>query len=388
MAAIAAVVAVLAIAGGAYALLGRGSGGGGPAVALPGCTTKAASTPVLSKVRQASVPVSGSPFAVQVGRGGQYTFVSVGNSVVMLKNGSGLGLTPFRTIAAPGAVKGEAITHNGKYLLVANNGDGAVVISVAMAKHGASNPVLGRLSSPGGKGAVEIALSPDDRFAFVTLQGSAEMAVFNLQQAKASGWRHSGFAGFVPLGIQPVGITESRGWLYVTSFQRNLSTTQGTISVVSMKTAETKPGRAAVVSTAGAGCSPARVALAPNGVLWVTARESNMLLAFSAAKLRTDPAHALLARVAVGQEPIGEMLIRSGSRIVVADSDYHNVANSAPSLAVVDTKKALAGKPALVGLIKTGRVPRQFDLEKDGKTLLVTNQGSHLVQAISVATIP
>ena len=392
-AAAAAAAAVLVVGGGAFLLLGHGSGGGSGApvtsLPVPGCTTKTATTHVLSAVRPASVPVGGNPFAVQVSRGGQFSFVSTGgNSVAMLNNnGGGQGLTLARDIQALGAHKGEAITGNG-YLLVAGQ-SGAVVISIKEAEQGVADPVVGDLTSPSGTGAVEVALSPDDNFAFVTLQSSAEMAVFNLKAAEASGFRQSGFVGFVPLGSQPVGIAQHGSLLYVTSMQRlgRQAPSEGTVSVVSLARAETKPSTA-VLSTATAGCAPSRVMTTPNGsVVWVTTQQSNALLAFNAARLLTDPGHSLIAKVLVGQNPIGEIFIKGGTQIVVANSDNSDPAGPASSLMVVNTQDALAGKGALVGTIRTGRQPRQFDTE-GGKTLLVTNTNSGQVQAVSIGDIP
>ncbi len=389
----AAVVVVLVLGGGAYALLGRGSGSsGGKTVALPGCTTSTAAAPLLATVKTSSVTVGGHPFAVQVGRSGQFSFVSLSNnSVAMLANDNG-SLSPAirRTIQAPGAVNGMAIAAIGgtNYLLVAG-GSGAVVISVKEAKT-AANPVVGHLQSPASSSqaqAQEVAVSPDGQWAFVTLKGTGQLAVFNLKKALGSGFR-SGFTGFVPVGSQPVGIAQQGKWLYVTNMGPNPAPSKGTVSVIDMTRAESAPSRAAVVATAPAGCNPSRVITSADGsVVWATTQRSNALLAFSASKLRSDPGHALMAKVAVGQNPIGEILIRGGAQIVVADSDKYDVAGSGTDLMVVDTGKALAGKPALVGRIATGKQPRQFAVEGD-KTLLVTNTGSGQLQAVSIGSIP
>ena len=269
------------------------------------------------------------------------------------------------------------------------------MISIQQAEQGFTNPVVGHLTSTAGAraGAVEIAVSPDDRFAFVTLQNSAAMAVFNLQKAESSNFASSGFVGFVPLGINPVGIAESPDgtWLYVTSMQRAIGqvVAEGTVSVVSVARAETHPDKKAVVATpATAGCTPSRVMTSADGsVVWVTTQGSNALLAFNAGKLRTDPAHSLIAKGAVGQNPIGETFIKKGAEIVVADSNKSRSAVSESDLAVVNTSNALAGKAALVGVISSGMQPREFDL-LGGQTLLVSNTGSGLLEALTIGGIP
>jgi Protein kinase domain len=112
------------------------------------------------------------------------------------------------------------------------------------------------------------------------------------------------------------------------------------------------------------------------------------LLGFSAAKLRSDPAHALIARVEVGETPIGLTFIGHGKRIIVADSNLNGLKRATSSLAVVDTAAALAGRPSLLGLVSTGLLPRQFTVEPNGKALLVTNSDSRQLQAVAIADLP
>jgi DNA-binding beta-propeller fold protein YncE len=195
-----------------------------------------------------------------------------------------------------------------------------------------------------------VAVSPDGRFAFVTLEDSGTMAVFNLQAALTSGLRHSGFVGAVRLGINPIGLTVSLDgqWLYVTAQKRDERAEQGTLSVLSVPRAETDPA-APIVARALAGCGPGRVITTSGGAtVWVTARESNALLAFSAARC-TDPGRALIARVQVGQRPIGLTALHGGDRILVAKSDMHPRKGTIASLGVVDAPAALAGRPPCPG---------------------------------------
>ena len=349
---------------------------------IPGCTQATASATSLSSVRHSPVGLGGRPFAVRVTPDRKFSFVTLGNSLAVLSNRAGQAPGVVHTLQVPGANKGEAITGDGKYLLLATGG-GAKVLSVPEAERG-NAVVLGTLDSPGGRGAVQVTTSPDDQFAFVTLQGSGGVAVFNLRQALAGGFA-SGFVGLVPTGKQPVGIAVSADrahqWLYVTGWGP-----PGTISVVSAHLAETDPQKALLTRRPrAAGCQPSRVMTSADGsVVWVTAQGSNALLAFSAARLRTDPAHALTALVPVGQNPIGETFINGSKRIVVANSD-----SSPPSLTVIDTQKALCrqGKQALVGSIPTGRGPRELD-PGDGTTLLATSLGSGQLEAVSISDLP
>ena len=165
------------------------------------------------------------------GVGGPAGFVAVaGGSVIdvlrMAKTASGRPVL-VRSIPVPGEPLGETITPDGKYLLAAD-GNGAVVISVARAESGAASVVLGTLAAPGGSGngqgalsasAIEVATSRDGRYAFVTLEYDQRAAVFNLAGALSRGFGSADYVGSIPLGQAAVGLAVSPDgrWLYATS---------------------------------------------------------------------------------------------------------------------------------------------------------------------------
>jgi DNA-binding beta-propeller fold protein YncE len=398
----AAAVVVVALVVAAFTALhhggtgsGGGGGGGGGTLAVvvkpPGCTTAAAKVKQLSGVRTQNASVGGKPFGVAITSDGKYSFVSTGNDVVVLNNrGGSLAPTQVATIPAQGAKKGEAITPDGKYLLAAA-GSGAYVISVAEAEAGDGGAVLGNLTSPNGSGAAEIVVSPDNHYAFVTLQDSAEVAVFDLRKSLAGGFGQSGLVGLVPVGQDPVGIAQSPGgqWLYVAQEGTQTPPAEGMLYVLSASRAETDPGKAAIQTSAIAGCGPARVIVSANGDdVWVTDRESNALVAFSAAKLLTKPAHSLIARVNVGQNPIGESFIRGGTQIMVADANLNHYPGF-DTLTLVSTQVALqGGSGAVLGVMpSSGQMAREFGLEPGG-TLLVSDSGSGQLQVIDTGSLP
>jgi DNA-binding beta-propeller fold protein YncE len=394
----AAAVAVVVVAVAAFTALhhgGTGSGGGGggavtAALRPPACTTSTGKGKALSGVRSQDVSVGGKPFGVAITANGAYSFVSTGNGVVVLSNhGGSLAPTAVATIPAHGANKGEAITPDGKYLL-AVAGSGAYVISVPEAEAGDSGAVLGSLTTPHGSEPAEVAISPDGTYAFVTLQNSAEVAVFNLQKSLTHGLGQSGLVGTVPVGQDPVGIAQSPGgqWLYVAQEGTQTPPAQGKLYVLNEKRAETSPGTA-VQTSATAGCGPARVIVSGNGDdIWVTDRQSNALVAFSADKLLTKPADSIIARVNVGQNPIGLTFIRGGTQIMVADDNLSNFPGEY-ALTLVSTQGALqGGSGAVLGVLpSSGQNPREFGLQPGG-TLLVSDTGSGKLQVIDTGSLP
>jgi DNA-binding beta-propeller fold protein YncE len=354
------------------------------------CDTAVAAAKVLGLASRSVVPVPGRPFAVVATADGRWSFVTLNNAVEVLSNRSSPPAA-VRQVSVPGTPQGEQLTHDGRYLLVAD-GSGAVVIDVTRAEDGASGAVVGMLSSPAGRGAMEVALSPDGRFAFVTLEISNSLAVFDLHKALASGFGPSDFVGTVPLGSAPVGLAVSPDghWIYATSQSAKpgarATHRTGTVTAIDLRRAETRPAEA-VTGTVPAGCSPVRVITSADGkVVWVTARGSDALLGFSAAALRADPSHALLARVQVGEAPVG--LALAGRRLIVADSNRFRAKGAASNLALVNVSAALAGRPALLGLIPTGTFPREMTVIPHTHTLLVTDYLSEQVQAVNLASAP
>jgi DNA-binding beta-propeller fold protein YncE len=409
----AAAVAVAAVAVGAYAALHHGgspgtsgggshAGGGGQAAAAlalpatplppPDCTNAVATAGNLALHSHATDLGQGTkPFGVTITADGAYSFVSLGNGVAVLNNRSGsLAPDPVTTLSADGANKGEAISPDGKYLLAAA-GSGAYVISVHAAEEGDDSAVLGQLTSPAGAnaGAIEIAFSPSSRFAFVTLQDSNEMAVFDLTKSADHGFGQSGLVGMVPLANGPVGLALSHDghYLYVASENNQSHPVEGTLSVVSLAQAESDPAHA-VVGHVTAGCEPARVLVSPDGrVVWVTDRASNALIGFSAAKLLTKPGDSLILRVNVGQTPIGMTFVNGGKEIMVADANLYDAAGGY-TLAVVSTQRALQrSSHALLGYVPAGDVPREAAAEPTG-TVLVTSNNSAQLQAVDAGSLP
>jgi DNA-binding beta-propeller fold protein YncE len=374
---------------------------------VPGCSTTTATAPALTGVPTGLESVPGAPFGVVVTADGRWSFVAL--------TGSGsVGVFGIRGARVPSLVRqvstgvqpvGEALTPGGRYLLAADGENGAVVINVRRAESGQPGAVLGVLggqpsAAPGEParirlpdGAIEVAVSPDGRFAFVSLEDSASIAVYDLHQALTDGFGAADLVGMIPVGQAPVGMAVSPDgrWLYVTSeIAADAADVgrQGSLTVISLARAESDPA-ASVAVTVDAGCNPVRVITSAGGsVVWVTARGSDRLLGFSAARLRTDPAHALVASVGVGEAPVDLELVDHGSKIVVADSNRFNAAGATSGLCVVDVAAALAGRPALIGYLPAGGFPREMALEPAGRTLLVTNFSSQQLESVGVDSLP
>jgi DNA-binding beta-propeller fold protein YncE len=366
---------------------------------LPGCTTAVQAAQALpgAAVTLAAIrgpsSVPADPFDVVVTANGRWAFVSLTGLADIAVYRIGPGRMPVleHLISVSGITPiGEALTPGDRYLVVADDGGGADVMSVAAAEDGSGAAVLGRMDNAAGQGAITVSVSADGRYVFVPLEDSGGIAVYNLQRAIAGGFGQAGYVGTIPTALAPtdVAVAPDGRWLYATSEDANQHSEVGTLEVISLTKAENDPA-ASVVASVAAACNPVRVITSPGGsVVWVTARASNALLAFSAARLTTDPRHALLAAVPVGEAPVDLAFADGGTRLVVADSDRFNVLGASASIAVVDAADALAGRPALLGYLPAGEFPRQVTAEPGGRLVLVTNYNSSQLEAIDMADLP
>jgi serine/threonine protein kinase/DNA-binding beta-propeller fold protein YncE len=367
-------------------------------LAPPACSTTAAAGKTLKVAASTLNLTYGHPFGLQVASNGGYVFASTPTTLsvlVMNPNHTVARQYPYYVTSPGESAKGVAMTSDAKYVAVAV-GNGINVQSVPAAEQGASTANVANLTVPNvlpRTDAAQVALSPGDQYAFVTLPNANKLAVFDLHKALALGQSAPGvLVGTVTLGLQPTGLAVSPDgqWLYVTSIAKTPASgpSEGLVSVLSMSKLETSPA-SAVVSQATAGCSPVRVVASPDGkMVWVTARLSNELLGFSTARLRSDPKQALIVKVQVGLTPTGEILVDGGRKMVVADTDLTNGPPTAHNLAVVDLTAALTHKPALIGYIPSGQLPRELTVQANGQYLYVADNGSAQIQVVNLSTVP
>ncbi|TVY73271.1 hypothetical protein LSUE1_G006679 [Lachnellula suecica] len=364
----------------------------------PDCQTTAPTQEALD-VRTANLSVPSFPFGLAYASN-SIAFSSLTTGIIGVLNTSNFEPTLIRTITIPApyyetgyAISGIAITRD-KRTLYATVGQGAVAIDVQKAVSGEANSIVGFLNGTVGISAVEVTLSADDKYAFVSQEygnvatrNLGAIEVFGIDQS-INGSISSTYVGYIALGDAVVGMALSADGskLYATSEQvGTVNTPQGTLSVLDVETLKTNPSDALLASF-DAGCSPVRIAVSQNGEhVWVTARESNMLLAFDAAKLNSNPANsttAIVASVQVGTSPVGVVFVNHGKHIITADSNRFDYTNTPSGLTVVDVE----GKQGFPS-IPTGEFPREFAVSPDNKTLLVSQYGSQAIQVVDLFSL-
>ncbi|KAI6083258.1 cytochrome cd1-nitrite reductase-like protein [Hypoxylon rubiginosum] len=377
------------------------------AVADPGCQTAAPQQHTIN-VHATQMNMTDPPFGIVYARE-DIAFVGAGLKVDMI-NTANFRPALAREIALPesltgpagsgtdGAASGLALSHDKRYVY-ASIGPGAAIIDVEKAIAGDAKPVVGSLIGTTGVSAIQVTISPDDDYVFVTQEygtnatrNRGTIEVFQVHRS-FNGSVYGTNKGYATLGYAVVGTGLSRdgSMMYATSEVTAQSTspneTQGTLSVLDVATLKTNPAQA-LLRSVDAGCSPVRLTLSPDGKhVWVTARLSNKLLAFSTAKLDSDhPNDALEASVQVGTSPVGVAIANNGRHIITADSDRFDYANATTGLTVVDTEAALRGAQGFPQ-IPTGLFPREFAVSPDGKTLLVSQYQSRAIQAVNLTEL-
>jgi DNA-binding beta-propeller fold protein YncE len=363
------------------------------------------------------IDLPGSPFAAAVSVDGQYAFASLSgnaNGIAIIKQDQ-VSASLVRVLDTGGGTFGLTVTPDGKYLLdtvqAVSGGttpSGAQIIDIKKAIAGASDAILGTIPTGTNSGPIEVALSNDDQFIFVTNEDNETVSVINFKKALASGENASSIVGTIPVEQLPVGLAFSRDgrYLYVSNEEANSTdpgysatacniptgigtgTTpgpEGTLSVISIKKAETDPANS-VLASVYAGCSPVRVVLsADSSVAWVTARAQDDVLAFSTAKLLTDPSDALISTTPVGTAPVGIQLFDNDKLIAVANSNRFTVGQTG-TVSILNYSDALKGdaSAATLGTFPAGDFPRQWALSNSGQFLYLTEFSSNLIAIFQV----
>jgi DNA-binding beta-propeller fold protein YncE len=343
----------------------------------------------------AVVPLPGVPDGIASTADGRVAFVALQSGppriAVIARSGSSARL--MRTVLVPQYASGVRVTADGRYVIAAA-GHGAVVLDAAAAISGSGPAVLGSLEAPPavagkGPGAAEVAVSPDSRYVFVTLEGAGAVAVFDLRSAIGGGFGSGSFVGAVRVGAGALGIVPSPDgrWLYEVSEAARTAagTRRGALNVIALFRAVRDPARA-LVATAPAPCVPVRVAVSPDGsTVWVTARAGNALLGFAAAALRTDPSSALVSVTKVGAQPLGVAVANGGATVLVADSDLAGSPGASARVSVLNTTSA--AHPRLTGSIATGKLADAISAPPAGDTAVVTASGGRQVDVLPLRAL-
>jgi DNA-binding beta-propeller fold protein YncE len=363
-----------------------GNGGGVYDVRVPGAPMGAVSTPdeqtVFVSINSAN-PQQPNGIAVLRCVSGRYRFdrlVSVENQPTI-----------------------STLTPNAEMLVVPDD-NYIAFLDVRRILSGSPQPIAGYIEDiPNDDGgAVYSAVSPDGRFAFISEEQSGKLTVIDLQKVASGGTTHDAIVSEFLIGNEPVALvfTKDGAHLFATvqialrkanyphtckpEFEgAGDSDSPGAVVTIDVAKAERDPGNA-IVSSVPAACHPVRASLSPDGAtLWVTARGSNAVLAFSTSKLLAGDATAQIASIGVGTAPVPIVATPDGRYVLAGNSDRFGTPGKNQELTVIDARTH-----AVLGRIPVGAFPRQFNVTPSGSTILLSNFGSGTVTVIDPAAIP
>lgn len=362
------------------------------------------------------VQLPGHPFGTVSTPDGCWLFVSLNSSNPKSTNGvavlsrAGGRITLKRVVQVEAGPTGMTMTHDGKTLVVADD-EFVVFMDTARMIADKGDPILGYIKDAVFAGSVYVNTTADDRFLFVSDENVETVTVINLERARAEGFKPTAIVGKIPVGLAPIALTFSPDgrWLYTTSEIAPESFgwpveckpegedpatakpryPQGAIIVVDVQKATTDPAHAAVARVP-AGCSPVRMAIAPDGSrVYVTARNNNALLAFDTSRLQTDAAHARVGTVPVGSSPVGIAVVNGGRQVVITNSNrFAHDQTARQTLTVIDAARVGEGQAAILGSVPAGVFPREFGHSPDGQTLYVANYNSNELEVIDLKRMP
>jgi DNA-binding beta-propeller fold protein YncE len=202
----------------------------------------------------------------------------------------------------------------------------------------------------------------------------------------------STWKGFIALGFRTIGqqFSPDHKKLFVTSeingTATSLNQTGGLISVLDVATLRVTPGKSLVKKVPG-GCHPVRSTMSLDGKqLWVTARESNQVLAFDAEKLADNTTmNPLLAQLDTGTSPLGITAIKN--HIFTADSNRWDYNGTTTGVTVVNVGGALHKGLVNFPQIPTGAFPRTLVASPSGNTLLISEFAASNIRAVDISSL-
>ena len=302
---------------------------------------------------------------------------------------------------------GIVLTHDGKMLIAAATQE-ALFIDTGKLMKGDADAVVGSIG--GDRGAIYVNVTPDDKTLFVSQENGGSITVIDLEHARREGFKDDAVIGQIPVGLAPIALTFSPDakYLYTTSElaapnwkwpkackpegspapDAVLTNPDGAVVVIDVARARTDPAHA-VLARVPAGCSAVRMAMSPSGDrIYVTARNSNAVVAFDTSKLISDVAHARVGMAPTGDAPVPVAVVDQGRKVIAGNSNRFASGNAPQSLVVLDAANFDKGAGAVLGIIPAGAFPREMRVSADERTLFVTNFGSNSLQMLDISRLP
>jgi len=348
------------------------------------------------------IPLPGHPFSVQEMPSGVVAFVSINSGNPNQSNGIGVlrcsngHFTFSHLIRLEPQPTGMALTRAGSLLVVADDGF-IVFVDPAKAIAG-EDAIVGYMQGAEGSvedndaGAVYVAISPDDRFAFISEESAGTITVVDLAKAREVQYSRRAIVGDIDVANAPIALNLSNdgkflfttteegrrsfGWPNVCRPEGSPQGTKpnhlpGAIFAIDVAKAESNP-RDAIVAKIPGGCAPVRMSLSADGLTaWVSNRGANSVSPISTSKLLAGDQTALGAPIAVGSNPVAIAATRDGKYVLVGNTNRFGAGGTAAgTVSIIDTNSR-----SVIGTLQVGEFPREFS-HGVGSTLFLANNRS------------
>ncbi|KAK5716865.1 hypothetical protein LTR17_016316 [Elasticomyces elasticus] len=239
------------------------------AVSIPTCQATAPSSKPLINITTAYTDVTTHPFGLVYALHDDVAFVGLNDTLGVLNTSTfppvlaHKVLLPIEYLSDSIATKNGGtldgstaivLSSDGRHVLITALSTWLIIVDVARAVLGASDAVVGAVNGSliAGNSAVEVAITKDDRYAFVSQENPSPLSnakngtieVFELYGMKRTVGVSGRSVGYLTLGVGPVGMVLSLDgrYLYATSEGPNKATTpQGTLSTIDVETLKHDP---------------------------------------------------------------------------------------------------------------------------------------------------
>jgi len=299
---------------------------------------------------------------------------------------------------------GMALTADESVAAVAG-GSRIYFVDLAELLAGRTGAILGVAEYDKGAGTVSLALSRDERVLFTSDEEAGTVTLIDFAAARASRFASAPVLGRIPVDWAPTVLKMAADGkhllLPVEAVRRQFKppilcaghpggeavNPVGAILSIEVAQASALPAGMAP-SRSYAGCSPVRVELSRDGrTAFVTNREENLLRVMDVRKILHGEPDAVVAVVPVGPAPIGVALVDHDRLAVVSNSNRWAAEQTPQTVAVVDIAADHRRKPVVLGKIPVGVFPRDLAVSRDGRTVIVSNFGSHSLTLLDVSKL-
>jgi len=295
--------------------------------------------------------------------------------------------------SATPVIIGIALTNDDRLLVVSHN-ERITFVDVRRMIDGSGDPVLGFIESPRLSRSWGVVVSRDDKYAYAAQQGTALVAVIDLDKIRHGTIDQSALVGLIPTpqGATTSVISPDGRYLYTTTLRapeglaaplkcQAGTVVEGAVHVADVARARTDPASATLAFAFPAGCNPIFASLSPDGQRLSVAAAGPVGeltaagLESSIAVFDTTPLNSGKAPAPIGTVPMPAQAVNvvdAGDRLFVSFS-VPPANPPATNVMVLDPARIADGKSAILGRLPFASL--NLRISSDRRTLYAAYLG-------------